>query len=49
MRSLAATLLLVFSVGAFAKDKPKIIIEVVKTEMNTRQYTYTTPVNRHCG
>lgn len=43
MRSSAATLLLVFSVGAFAKDKPRITIEVVKTEMKTSEYTYTTP------
>ncbi len=32
-----------FSIAAFAKDKPKIIIEVVKTELNSGQYTYTTP------
>ncbi|MDR3411081.1 MAG: tetratricopeptide repeat protein [Formivibrio sp.] len=36
-------LLLVCSIAAFAKDKPKIIIEVIKTEMNSREYTYTTP------
>ena len=40
---LAVTLLSVSSNAAFAKDKPKITIEVVNSETSQRQYTYTTP------
>lgn len=43
LRSLAVTLLVVTSSASFAKDKPKITIEVVNSETSQRQYTYTTP------
>lgn len=39
----AVFVLTVLSVTAFAKDKPKIIIEVVNSETSERVYTYTTP------
>jgi hypothetical protein len=41
--SLAVTLLFVSSNASFAKDKPRITIEVVNSETSQRQYTYTTP------
>jgi len=41
--SLAVTLLFVSSSAAFAKDKPRITIEVINSEVSQKQYTYTTP------
>ena len=41
--SLAVTLLFVTSIASFAKDKPRITIEVVNSETSQRQYTYTAP------
>lgn len=45
MRSLRLAFLfsLYMPVVAFAKDKPRITIHVVKTETSSSQYTYTTP------
>lgn len=45
MRSLRLVLAFAFfvPVAAFAKDKPRITIQVVNSEATQRQYTYTTP------
>ena len=43
MSAFLFTLLLVFAVGASAKDKPRVTIEVVNSEASQRQYTYTAP------
>lgn len=45
MRSLRPALALAFfvSIAAFAKEKPRITIQVVNSEASQRQYTYTTP------
>ncbi|MHB1938587.1 MAG: tetratricopeptide repeat protein [Acidobacteriaceae bacterium] len=45
MRSLRPALALAFfvSIAAFAKEKPRITIQVVNSEATQRQYTYTTP------
>lgn len=40
---LASLLALSMTIAAFAKDKPRITIEVVNSEASQRQYTYTTP------
>jgi len=46
MRSLVASLLLILSIGAFAKDKPRITIEVVNSETSQREHTRTMPGRR---
>ena len=45
MRPLGIALLFALSmpVASFAKDKPRVTIEVVNSETGQRQYTYTTP------
>lgn len=40
---MATTLLLLCSVAALGKEKPRITIQVVNSEASQRQYTYTTP------